>query len=87
MKIPEIRRKNISIISNNKIIFKSSNFNKKIESIQNKLNTSKEEKENEKNFKSIINTMKKGEKFKKITNINGKTIKMTLILTPDENIL
>ena len=85
MKIPEIRRKNISIISNNKIIFKSSNFNKKIESMQNKLNTSKEEKENEKNFKSIINTMKKGEKFKKITNINGKTIKMTLILTPDEN--
>jgi hypothetical protein len=85
MKIPEIRKKNISIIANNKVLFKSSNFNKKYEQAQHRLNSSKEEKEIEKNFKSIINTMKKGEKFKKITNVNGKTIKMTLILTTDEN--
>ena len=29
--------------------------------------------------------MKKGEKLKKITNTNGKTVKITLKLTPDEN--
>ena len=85
VKIPEIRRKNISIIANNKVIFRASNLRKKYELIQNKLNTSKEDKEIEKNFKLIINKMKKGEKFKKITNINGKTIKTMLILTPDEN--
>ena len=86
MKIPEVRKKNISIISNNKVLFKSSNFNKKSELLKNKFNVKEEgEKEKQKNFKSIINKMKKGEKFKKIANINGKTIKITLILTPDEN--
>ena len=86
VKIPEIRRKNISIISNNKVLFKSSNIRKKIELNEKEGNNSTENtKENIKKFKSIINKMKKGERFKKITNINGKTVKMTLILTPDEN--
>ena len=88
-KIPEIKRKNISIIANNKVLYKSSAFRKKYESAQEKLNIfNRGENESiisESNFKIIVNKMKKGEKFKKITNINGKTVKMILKLTPDEN--
>ena len=88
-KIPEIKRKNISIISNNKILYKSSAFKKKYEAAQAKLNNlNKEENDSiipESNFKLIINKMKKGEKFRKVTNINGKTVKMLLRLTLDEN--
>ena len=85
MKIPEIRKKNISIISNNKVIYKSSNFRKKFESVDNALDKKKDEKKLNKKINSIINNMKKGERFKKITNTNGKTVKMILILTSDEN--
>ena len=87
-KIPEIKKKNISIISNNKVLYKSSNFRKKYELTQNRLNSNNEVNEqmnNDKEYNLIISKMKKGEKFKKITNTNGKTVKMTLILTPDEN--
>lgn len=62
---------------------------KKYESAQEKLNIfnrgGNESIISESNFKIIVNKMKKGEKFKKITNINGKTVKMILKLTPDEN--
>ena len=89
-KIPEIRKKNLTIVSNNKILYKSSNFRKKLSSKKYILSTSYEDGKEEsgiydEKFNEIINKMKKGEKFKKITSSNGKTVKMILKLTPDEN--
>ena len=88
-KIPEIKRKNISIIANNKVLYKTSLFRKKLELEESKIITSKDGKEEkkfiEKNINSNINKMKKGEKIRKITNINGKTVKIILKLSPDEN--
>ena len=85
MKIPERKEKNIAIISNNKILYKSSNFKKKHEAEKAKLKDFNNGIIPENNIKPIINKMKKGEKFKKVTNINGRTVRMFLRLTPDEN--
>ena len=87
---PENRKKKVSIISNNKILFKPSRLVKKVKNKDNQIKTSNEGKEendtlDENIIYATIKLMKKGEKFSKIININGRTVRIMFILTPDEN--
>ena len=87
---PENRKKKISIISNNKILFKPSRIRKNIKNKDNQIKISNEGKEEndileEDIINGIIKLMKKGEKFSKIINTNGRTVKINFILTQDEN--
>ena len=83
----ETKKKKISIISNKKIIYKST----KGRNLKNLIKTNYEEIIEQKNtieeneINSILSLMKKGEKFSKVININGKTIRINLSLTQDEN--
>jgi len=89
-RIGENKKKKISIISNNKIIYKQSKKKKKYINNENQIKTSNEGKEehdtlDENILNDTIKLMKKGEKFYKITNINGRTTRINLTLSQDEN--
>ena len=89
---PENKRKKISIISNNKTIFKPINLKlkKSIQLSENQIKTSNEGKEendilDETEIKRNIKLLKKGIKISKIININGRSSKIIFTLSPDEN--
>ena len=86
----QIKKKKISIISNKKILYKPSKFRKNSNIFENKIKISNEGKEDQDNLdendiNSTIKLMKKGEKFYKIININGKASRIVICLTQDEN--
>ena len=84
------KKKKISIIFNNKLLFKPSKKRKSFKYNENQIKTSNEGKEeNDTLDENIINDtiklMKKGEKLSKITNINGRTTRIIFTLSQDEN--
>ena len=90
VEIPDGKKKKISILLNNKILYKPSNKRKSIKNTDYQVKTTNEGKEeynslDENNINETIKSMKKGEKISKITNINGRMAKINFTLSNDEN--
>ena len=87
----ENKRKKVSIIANNKVLYKPKRTKKTVRNYQNQIKTSGDNKDeynnmlDENKINKTIKLMKKGEKFSKITNLNGRTVKINFTLTQDEN--
>ena len=81
----ETKKKKISIIFNNKQFFKSRRSLKHLIKTNNDENNEQQNILEENEINSILELMKKGEKFYKVININGKTTRIIFSLTQDEN--
>ena len=87
----EYKKKKISIIVNNKVLYKPKRIKKSIFNYENQIKTNSDSKDeynnilDENKINKTIKLMKKGEKFSKITNLNGRTVKVNFTLTQDEN--
>jgi len=85
------KKKKISIIVNNKVLYKPKRIKKSIFNYENQVKTNSDNKDeynnilDENKINKTIKLMKKGEKFSKITNLNGRTVKINFTLTQDEN--
>ena len=85
------KKKKISIIVNNKVLYKPKRMKKSIFNYENQVKTNSDNKDeynnilDENKINKTIKLMKKGEKFSKITNLNGRTVKINFTLTQDEN--